>query len=121
MSPRSIEHGQLTYLQIPAVDLQASGRFYARLFGWKLDPGHPSSFEAPGMLFGQWVTDRPVARDGGPLLWIAVRNIENGLREIRTAGGTVLDGPSPDGPRLIATFRDPAGNVVGIVQEAAST
>lgn len=120
MSPRSIAHGQLTYLQIPAVDLQASGRFYARVFGWKLDPGHPSSFEAPGTLFGQWVTDRPAAREGGPLLWISVRDIETGLGEIAAAGGTVLDGPSSDGPRLIATFRDPAGNVVGVVQEAAS-
>jgi catechol 2,3-dioxygenase-like lactoylglutathione lyase family enzyme len=63
-------------LQIPAVDLPASGRFYARVFGWQLDPGHPSSFE-------------------------------------------VLDGPSPDGPRLIATFRDPAGNIVGILQESS--
>lgn len=116
MTIRSVEHGQLTYLQIPAVDLLASARFYARVFGWKLEQGHPS-FEAPGFLFGQWVTDRPVARDGGPLLWIAVRNIEHGLREIAAAGGTALEGPSPDGPRLIATFRDPAGNVVGIVQE----
>ena len=117
VTARSIEHGQLTYLQIPAVDPQASARFYARVFGWKLEQGHPSSFEAPGMLFGQWVTGRPVAPDGGPLLWIAVRNIVDGLREIGAAGGQVLEGPSPDGPRLIATFRDPAGNVVGIVQE----
>jgi predicted enzyme related to lactoylglutathione lyase len=116
---RSAEHGQLTYLQIPAVDPQVSARFYARVFGWKLEPGH-ASFEAPGFLFGQWVTDRPAAREGGPLLWIAVRDIETGLGEIGAAGGTVLEGPAPDGPRLIATFRDPAGNVVGIVQEPAS-
>jgi predicted enzyme related to lactoylglutathione lyase len=49
-----------------------------------------------------------------------VRRIEDGLRDIGAAGGEVLEGPSADGPRRIATFRDPAGNVVGIVQEGAT-
>jgi hypothetical protein len=120
VTARRIEHGQLTYLQIPALDPTVSAQFYARVFGWKLERGHPS-FEAPGMVFGQWVTDRPAAPDGGPLLWIAVDRMEDGLREIRAAGGQVIEGPDPDGPRLIATFRDPAGNVVGIVQEGASS
>lgn len=116
---RTVRHGQLTYLQIPAVDPWQSARFHARVFGWEIERDYPS-FVAPGDLFGQWVTDRPVARDGGPLLWIAVQAIEDGLRNIGAAGGVVLEGPSPDGPRRIATFRDPAGNVVGIVQEGAS-
>jgi uncharacterized protein len=120
VTTRTVRHGQLTYLQIPAVDPWESARFYARVFGWQIERDHPS-FMAPGDLFGQWVTDRPVARDGGPLLWIAVQRIVDGLREVGAAGGTVLEGPSEDGPRWIATFRDPAGNVVGIVQEGAST
>lgn len=115
---RTVQHGQLTYLQIPAVDPWQSARFYARVFGWEIERDYPS-FVAPGDLFGQWVTDRPVARDGGPLLWIAVQAIEDGLRNIGAAGGEVLEGPSPVGPRRLATFRDPAGNVVGIVQEGA--
>ena len=36
---------------------------------------------------------------------------------VRTNGGEVLDGPSPDGTeRWLATIRDPGGNVLGIVQ-----
>jgi uncharacterized protein len=118
VTTRTVQHGQLTYLQIPAVDPQDSARFYARVFGWKIERDYPS-FEAPGNLFGQWVTDRPSAPDGGPLLWIAVGKMEDGLREIRAAGGHILEGPSADGPRTIATFRDPGGNAVGIVQEGA--
>jgi hypothetical protein len=120
VTTRTIQHGQLTYLQIPALNPSESARFYARVFGWKIERDHPS-FEAPGNLFGQWVTDRLAARDGGPLLWIAVDQMEQGLREISAAGGQLLEGPSADGPRMIATFCDPSGNVVGIVQEGAST
>lgn len=28
-------HGRLSYVQIPAIDVRASARFYERVFGWK--------------------------------------------------------------------------------------
>jgi len=30
--------GQLCYLQIPAVDITTSARFYERVFGWRVAP-----------------------------------------------------------------------------------
>ena len=33
-----LAHGQLCYLQIPARDVAVSARFYARVFGWTVDP-----------------------------------------------------------------------------------
>ena len=38
------------------------------------------------------------------------------LEVARAAGATPREGPVPDGPRLLASFADPAGNLVGIVQ-----
>jgi uncharacterized glyoxalase superfamily protein PhnB len=38
------------------------------------------------------------------------------LADAQDAGATLRDGPVPDGPRLLASFADPAGNLVGIVQ-----
>jgi predicted enzyme related to lactoylglutathione lyase len=107
-------HGQLSYLQIPARDVSTSARFYERVLGWRVDPPE-AGFEAPGLI-GQWVTDRPPAPEAGPLLWIHVRDVRRALRAAEEAGAALRDGPTPDGPRLLATFADPAGNLVGIVQ-----
>ena len=106
--------GQLCYLQIPALDITASARFYESIFGWQVDPPE-AGFEAPGLI-GQWVTDRAPAPDAGPVGWIHVPDVRTTLTDVRSAGGTVRDEPIPDGPRLLASFADPAGNLVGIVQ-----
>ncbi len=112
------KHGQLSYLQIPAIDVQRSAEFYARVFGWHIDHSHPG-FDAPGLI-GQWVTDRPPTRDAGPLPWLHVDGMRETLKLVRAYGGEVLELPVPDGPdRLLATVRDPAGNVVGLVQLVA--
>lgn len=103
--------GQLCYLQIPAVEITTSARFYERVFGWRVDPPEPG-FEAPGLI-GQWITDRPPAPYAGPVGWIVVRDVRRTLNLAADAGGTVREGPQPDGPRLLASFADPAGNLSG--------
>jgi uncharacterized protein len=108
------EHGQVVYLQIPALDVVTSATFYAKVFGWQVDPPQ-SGFEAPGMI-GQWVTDRPAAPASGTLLWINVGAIDASLESVLANGGEVLEPPSADGPRWLATIRDPGGNVVGLAQ-----
>lgn len=107
-------HGQVSYLQIPATDLMESASFYETIFGWRIERPHPS-FEAPGLI-GQWVDDRPVAADAGLLVWIDVDHIDQTLDLVHANGGEVLEPPFADGPvRWLATIRDPAGNVVGVV------
>jgi predicted enzyme related to lactoylglutathione lyase len=108
-------HGQLSYLQIPAIDVQRSAEFYARVFGWRIDHPHPG-FDAPGLI-GQWVADRAPTRDAGLLPWFSVDSIDEAMKLVRVHGGAVLEHATPDGPdRILATVRDPAGNVVGLVQ-----
>ncbi len=109
-----LAHGQLCYLQIPALDITASARFYERVFGWRVAPP-AAGFEAPALI-GQWTTERPAAPQAGPLGWIMVRDVGETLAEASGAGATVRQGPTPDGPRTLASFLDPAGNLVGIAQ-----
>jgi uncharacterized protein len=110
-----LEHGQLSYLQIPAIDVRRSASFYEAVFGWRIERPYPS-FEAP-KLIGQWVDDRPPAPEAGPLLWIHVDDMDRALERATEAGGEILEQPSADGPsRILATIRDPAGNAVGLVQ-----
>jgi predicted enzyme related to lactoylglutathione lyase len=109
-----LAHGQVCYLQIPALDVEKSAVFYEKVFGWRIERPH-ASFEAPGII-GQWVTDRPPAPDAGLLAWISVARIEATIEAVRASGGEVVAPPSPDGPRVLATIRDPAGNVIGLAQ-----
>jgi len=106
------DHGQVVYLQIPAKDVATSARFYQRVLGWQIDPPE-SGFEAPGII-GQWVTDRPPAPDAGPLLWIHVSDVAETLAEAERAGAIPRQSPTPDGPRVLGSFSDPAGNLVGV-------
>jgi PhnB protein len=111
------KHGQLVYLQIPATDFTTSARFYERVFGWEVDLGRAgagSDFEAPGLI-GQWITDRPPAPEAGPVMWIHVDDVAQTLTQAEGAGAVLAQEPTPDGPRLLASFSDPAGNLVGIV------
>jgi uncharacterized glyoxalase superfamily protein PhnB len=112
--PSPFAHGKLGYLQIPALDVIASARFYEQTFGWQVAPPEPG-FEAPGLI-GQWVTDRAPAPDAGPVGWIHVDDIRHSLERAVAAGATVRQEPTLDGPRLLASVSDPAGNLVGLVQ-----
>ncbi len=83
-------HGQLCYLQIPALDIGTSARFYERVFGWRVEPPE-AGFEAPGMI-GQWVTDRPPAPDSGPIGWLHVADVRRTLSEAEQAGAALRRG-----------------------------
>jgi hypothetical protein len=112
--------GKLSYVQIPALDAELSARFYAACFGWEIrgTPEHRSFSDASGELIGAWVTDRQVSSEPGILPYISVGNVDAALAHITAAGGTVVLQPYPEGELRVATFRDPAGNVLGIWQGA---
>jgi predicted enzyme related to lactoylglutathione lyase len=108
-------HGQICYLQIPADDVAHCGAFYDAVFGWQTEVA-ATGFTAPGMI-GQWITDRAPAPDAGPVAWVCVDEIDDALAQAKAHGGTVVDEPTQDGgSRWLATLRDPAGNLVGVVQ-----
>ena len=115
---RSLVHGQVCYLQMPAVDAARAAAFYEAVFGWQTE--HPyQDFESPGPighgLIGQWVPGRPAAPDAGPMIWIHVADLDRTLASVVAHGGEIIDPPSPDGPtRTLATILDPEGNSIGL-------
>jgi predicted enzyme related to lactoylglutathione lyase len=107
-------HGQIGYLQLPALDVARSAAFYEAVFGWSVDPDH-GSFEAPGMI-GQWTTELAPATKGGPVVWICADQLGVALHKVRANGGTVHAQPTLDhGERWLAEIDDPAGNRIGVV------
>jgi uncharacterized protein len=115
---RSLVHGQVCYLQVPAVDSARAAAFYEAVFGWRTE--HPyQDFESPGLI-GQWVEDRPPAADAGPMIWIHVADLDQTLANAVEHGGEIIDPPAPDGPtRTLATILDPEGNPIGLAAHAA--
>lgn len=110
---RGLVHGQVCYLQMPAVDAARAAAFYQAVFGWQTE--HPyQDFESPGLI-GQWVPGRPAALDAGPMIWIHVADLGETLAQVAGHGGEVIDPPAPDGPdRMLATIVDPEGNSIGL-------
>jgi predicted enzyme related to lactoylglutathione lyase len=115
---RGLVHGQVCYLQMPAVDSTRSASFYEAVFGWQTE--HPyQDFESPGLI-GQWVQGRPPAPDAGPMIWIHVADLNETLEQVAKHGGEVTDPPSPDGPtRTLATILDPEGNPIGLASHSS--
>jgi predicted enzyme related to lactoylglutathione lyase len=111
------------YLEIPTVDARQSVAFYETVFGWNIrqrDTARPSFDDATGNLSGAWVTDRDASRDHGLLPYIWVDSIDGTLSQASAHGGVVVEAAHPDSPGSacwIATFRDPAGNLIGLYQE----
>ena len=55
-----------------------------------------------------------------PVVYWEVPDIEAKLAEVTAAGATVKDSPRDvGGGRLVATFTDPDGNVLGVLQDPA--
>jgi predicted enzyme related to lactoylglutathione lyase len=111
------------YFEIPTQDVHQSAAFYAKVFNWNIrkeGSSHPSFDDATGNISGTWVTDREVARDAGLLPSIWVDNIDVSLAMVAAHGGAILEpvqSVSPDGSAWIATFRDPAGNILRLYTE----
>lgn len=111
------------YIQIPAVDLAQSVIFYEKVFGWNIrrrDTAEPSFDDAAGNISGAWVTGRKISREPGLLPYIWVDDIDATVAHAAAHGAEIVEGPHPDLPgstSSIATFHDPAGNVIGLYQE----
>jgi predicted enzyme related to lactoylglutathione lyase len=121
VEPRLARHGHVSYLEIPAVDIEQSADFYESVLGWQIhqgQSGHISFDDRSGDLIGRWVTDRVPSREPGLLPYIYVDRIDDVVKRVVKQGGEIVKAPYPEGDLRVATFRDPAGNLMGIWEEA---
>ena len=115
---RVFRRGGISYVRIPARDARQSAAFYRTVFGWKVggNPDSPSFEDGTGHVIGHWVTDLRVAGEAGVLPYIYVDRVDDTLWQVNEHGGGVVRTPYPEGDLWVATFRDPAGNVLGVWQ-----
>jgi uncharacterized protein len=108
----------VSYLRIPAADPHASSAFYAAVFGWRVrDDLDKSAFEdGTGHVIGHFIAEHEVAGEAGVRPYVFVENVDGTLEKVTANGGQVMTPPYPEGDLRVATFRDPAGNVLGVWQ-----
>jgi predicted enzyme related to lactoylglutathione lyase len=114
MSKRNIVH-----VEIPAANLEGTGKFYEGLFGWKIQP-------IPEMNYTTWEAGNGDEYGGFPqvsvdnpagqvLVYIDSDDIEADLKKVEKLGGKTLHQKTEiPGTGWFGVFKDPTGNVLGL-------
>jgi predicted enzyme related to lactoylglutathione lyase len=101
----------------PVSDLAAAKPVYTALLG--TPPQHDAEYYVGYDVAGQHIGLVPGG--GGmtsPVAYWHVSDIEGKLAEVTAAGAVVKDAPrNVGGGRLVASFTDPDGNVLGLAQD----
>jgi predicted enzyme related to lactoylglutathione lyase len=103
----------------PVSDLERAKPVYAALLGVEpmADAPYYVGFEAEGQQIGLVPTGGPQEMTS-PVAYWHVADIEAKLAEVTAAGAAVKESPrNVGGGRLVATFTDPDGNVLGLIQD----
>ncbi|MEU4250321.1 VOC family protein [Amycolatopsis sp. NPDC026612] len=104
----------------PVTDLAAAKAVYTALLGTEpqADAPYYVGYDAEGQHIGL-VPNGAQQGMTGPVTYWHVADIEAKLAEVTAAGGKVKDEPKDVGNgRLVASFTDPDGNVLGVLQDA---
>ena len=113
MSKRNVVH-----VEIPAANVEAAGKFYHELFGWKIMPVPEMNYtmweagDSSGGGFPQVSDETPA---GKVLVYIDSDDIETDLKKAEKLGGKVIY-PKTEIPQTgwFGMFQDPTGNVLGL-------
>ena len=103
----------------PVSDLANARTVYAALLGVapQVDGPYYVGFDAEGQHIGLVPGGGPQGMTS-PVAYWHVTDIEAKLAEVTAAGAKVKDAPRDvGGGRLVASFTDPDGNVLGLIQD----
>lgn len=113
-------NGKICYLEIPAVDIEASASFYNKAFGWKIrkrGDGARAFDDGVGEVSGMWVLGKKPMTEAGIIISIMVDDAEATTKLVTAHGGNIVYSSKSDSGEVIVHFTDPAGNIMGIYQE----
>jgi predicted enzyme related to lactoylglutathione lyase len=100
----------------PVTDLDKAKPVYTALLG--VEPMADAPYYVGYELAGQQIGLVPNSGMTSPVAHWHVTDIEAKLAEVTAAGGTLKDAPRDvGGGRLVASFTDPDGNVLGLIQD----
>jgi predicted enzyme related to lactoylglutathione lyase len=109
----------ITIVLHPVTDLDRAKAVYTALLGMppQADSSYYVGYDVAGQHIGLVPSGGPQSM-ASPVAYWRVPDIEAKLAEVTAAGATVQEPPRDvGGGRLVATFTDPDGNVLGLVQD----
>ncbi len=112
-----MEH-KIVHVELSAKDRKALSKFYADMFGWKMehiDDLNYTTFKAGDGVGGGF---NPVTAEnpaGTVTIYIETDDVTASLKAIEKAGGTIIS-PEMEIPKTgkFGIFRDPQGNMIGL-------
>jgi predicted enzyme related to lactoylglutathione lyase len=116
----TLANGKVCYIEIPAIDIDASVRFYQAVFDWQIrtrGDGSMAFDDAVGEVSGAWVLGRKPMTEVGLLIYIMVDSVAATSEAVVANGGKIVQPIGMDAPETTVRFSDPAGNVIGLYQE----
>jgi hypothetical protein len=119
--PQVFRRAGISYLRIPAKDPQASAAFNRDVFGWTVDAARPdpSFADGTGHVIGHLVPDAAVSGEAGVRPYVYVESVDDTLQRVLDHGGAAVEARYSEGDLRVATFRDLAGNVIGVWQRGS--
>lgn len=119
----------VVHFEIIGRDGESLQRYYAELFGWKIDTDNPMKYgmvqregniNADGVGIGGGVGAGPEGYAGHVTFYVEVPDVEAALAKAESLGGTRMMGPDkvPGGPE-IGQFADPEGHIIGLVKSTS--
>jgi len=114
------ENNKISYIEIPAKNIEATKAFFAEVFGWLFVDYGPDycSFSAQGVDGGFYKSDLVVSTEkGSPLIVLYSNLLEATQEKIEKAGGQIIKPifSFPGGRRF--HFGDPNGNEFAVWSE----
>jgi uncharacterized protein len=115
----------VVHFEISGKDPEKLRQYYAQLFDWDFDtdsPVAPSVSEAGNYGFASIDNSIPGGIGGGvgyptqSTFYVGVEDVAAALANAEKLGGTRVMGPegNPSGSLVVAHFRDPEGNLIGL-------
>ena len=112
----------ITHIELPVNNPKDAANFYQTVFEWNIifdEQMNYTMFQAEGGTGGGF---RPVNEEnpgGNVLLYINTPNLKETLEKIKASGGTVVM-ESYEIPTVgtMATFKDPTGNLLALLEPA---
>jgi hypothetical protein len=106
--------GSLDYIELPALDVSATKRFYGDVFGWSFTDYGPDyvAFQSPDGREGGFNAERKAA-EGGPLVVLYANDLNVMEAKVRAAGAEIIARHEFPGGRRFH-FRDPNGNEIAV-------
>lgn len=110
----------ITHIEFSSRNLDETKKFYAEVFEWKIQDFPEmdyATFEAEGGSGGGFnpISDEYPA--GRILVYIHTPDLMETLKKIKAAGGTIfLESYPIQGVGTMATFTDPTGNLIALLE-----